>query len=106
VLLRPGGEPVPLTPGEAFDGWPSWSPDGSRILFASDRSGAFQVYDMDAHGRDVRRLVDLPGRYTNPRWSPAGDTIVFTGRRPGDGDVELLTIAAPTRAGDPVAPPR
>ena len=98
ALLRPGRDPVPLTPGDAFDGWPSWSPDGSRILFASDRTGEFQVHVMNADGSGVRRLVAQPGRYTNPRWSPAGGSILFTGRRPGDGDVELLAIPAPEAA--------
>jgi len=94
LLTVATGELVELTPGEAFDGWPSWSPRGDRVVFASDRSGEFQLYVVDADGGNLSRLLERPGRYTNPRWSPRGDEIVFTGRSPGDGDLELYAVAA------------
>ena len=84
-----------LTPGERFDGWPAWSASGDRVVFASDRSGEFQLYTMRADGSDVRRLLERPGRTTNPRWSPDGSAILFTARTPGDGDLELYRMPAP-----------
>lgn len=96
VLLRVAtSQIVELTPGDAFDGWPSWSPRGDRIVFASDRTGEFQLFAMNGDGSNLERVLDRPGRYTNPRWSPKGDQILFSGRSPGDGDLELYFMGAP-----------
>ena len=96
VTLRAADRRVSeLTTGEKFDGWPAWSPKGDRVAFAADRSGEFQLYVMNVDGSALRRILERPGRYTNPRWSPDGKTILFTGRSPGDGDLELYRMAAP-----------
>jgi Tol biopolymer transport system component len=39
-----GGEATPLTRGMAFDAQPRFSPDGSRIVFVSDRTGGENVF--------------------------------------------------------------
>ena len=43
-----------------LDGAPAWSPDGSRIVFHSDRTGGRDIYVMNADGSGVRRLTDDP----------------------------------------------
>lgn len=40
------------------DGLPSWSTDGQRILFASNREGDYHIYSMQRDGRDVQRITD------------------------------------------------
>jgi len=67
-----------LTANPAFDGWPSWSPDGKRIAFASNRRYAYQIFVMDADGANVQLVANTNGRATTPRWSPDGKTIYFT----------------------------
>lgn len=52
-----GGEARQLTFHEAHDFMPVWSNDGSRIAFASDRYGNFNVYVMDALGGPATRLT-------------------------------------------------
>ena len=52
-----GGEARQLTFHTSHDFMPVWSNDGSRIAFASDRYGNFDVYIMDALGGQAERLT-------------------------------------------------
>lgn len=52
-----GGDAVQLTFHEAHDFMPVWSNDGSKIAFASDRYGNFNIYIMDAMGGPAERLT-------------------------------------------------
>lgn len=71
----------------AGDHSPAWSPDGSRIVFLSERDGAARLSVMNADGTNVRKLSDLPGEDELDRrsiwendhspWSPDGGRIVF-----------------------------
>lgn len=47
-----------LTDNDANDYFPNWSPDGSTIVFSSNRSGVLDIYLMDADGANQRLLVD------------------------------------------------
>ena len=67
-----------LTRSPSIDTSPTYSPDGSRIVFNSDRGGAQQLYVMNSNGRDIRRISFGKGRYATPVWSPRGDLIAFT----------------------------
>jgi hypothetical protein len=55
------------------DGWqsdkhPSFSPDGSRIVFHSNRTGRNQIWVMNADGSDLRQLIELDSDCWNPVW--------------------------------------
>ncbi len=52
-----GGTAVQLTSHPAHDSYPVWSKDGSRIAFASDRHGNFDVFVMPASGGAAERLT-------------------------------------------------
>jgi Tol biopolymer transport system component len=83
---------------------PRWSPDGSKILFWSDRSGTKEIYTMNGDGSGVSRLTDGAGGYHEGDWSPDGSRIVFR-RVTGDGgDIWTMnangTGAAVLYAGD------
>ena len=73
-----------ITNNPAFDGWPSWSPDGKWIAFASNRESAYQIYIMDPDGGNVRLVANTEGRATAPRWSSDSKTIYFTNCRHSD----------------------
>ena len=72
-----GGPPVQLTSGPAWDGYAKHSPDGTRIAFASNRSGHMAIYTMANDGSDVRRLTKDALEAAHPDWSPDGRRIVF-----------------------------
>lgn len=82
-----------MTFGRAFDGLPSWSPDGRQIAFNSDRDRDSEIYviDSDCDEQSVncaaRRLTDHEGLDSFPLWSPDGEFIAFTSRF----DVYLMT---------------
>jgi WD40-like Beta Propeller Repeat len=63
-----------LTDNTAYDSYPRWSPDGSLIVFSSDRdkTGHWEVYVMNADGSGVRRVTNTPSNATaiNPLWRP------------------------------------
>lgn len=63
---------------------PSWSPDGTRIVFmreVSDQPGDFRLFVVNADGSDAHRLTRSDIRETQPAWSPDGSLIAFTGGR-------------------------
>jgi tricorn protease len=76
-----GGAATPLTVHAAYDTMPVWSPDSTKIAFASDRYGNFDVYVMDADGGTAKRLTvhsagDLPTSFT-----PDGEEVLFGSAR-------------------------
>ena len=61
------------------------SPDRTRVAFSSDRNGSFDLFVMDADGRNTRRLTTDGGIEGEPVWTPDGSRIVFTSNQPGAG---------------------
>ena len=92
VIDAEGGNPTRLTTGGSNDLQPSFSPDGERILFTSDRSGISDVHVMNANGSGITRLTSKPEFDGRPSWSHDGDRIVFYSLR--DGNREIYIISA------------
>ena len=74
--------------------WPDWSPDGQRIVFASDRDGDFEIYTMKADGSDVVRLSDNGAFDGRPVWSPDGQRIAFVSDRDYPNRQEVYVMRA------------
>jgi Tol biopolymer transport system component len=84
-----------LTNNPGNDLMPAWSPDGTRIVWASIRPGspARELWVMNADGTDQRQLTNLGTNPGFPTWSPDGSRIAFHAAR-GDGNFDIYTIAA------------
>jgi Tol biopolymer transport system component len=66
-----------LTPGPSDDTSPSWSPDGTKIIFASDRGGAYDIFVMKANGKSILQLSDRGRGDVEPAFSRDGKRVAF-----------------------------
>jgi Tol biopolymer transport system component len=81
-----GGTATRLTSGMPHDMQPRFSPDGERIVFVSDRSGADNVWLMPAAGGEATQLSKgIGSRFLSPEWTPDGKYIVVSRAAPMRG---------------------
>lgn len=80
-----------VTSGMAVDTEPVYSPSGSEILFLSDRSGAENLWVVDANGQNAKQIsfYDDNPVFISPEWSPDGKTIMVTRFWPDRNAYEL-----------------
>ena len=90
-----------LTNNAALDSEPSWSPDGTRIAFMSDRGANRDIYVMNANGSGQARLTDDPARDTSPTWSPDGTQIAFRSQRDGDSEIFVIDFVTDPDGSNP-----
>jgi tricorn protease len=76
-----GGDATQLTFHEAHDFMAVWSPDGSKIAFASDRYGNFDVFVMDAMGGPATRLTYHSTDESPYSFSADGSAVLFGAQR-------------------------
>jgi Tol biopolymer transport system component len=75
-LTKQKGDPA--TPsGLFFQTAPAWSPNGTRIAFASRRDGPSHIFVMGLDGQDVRPVTSSARDDDRPTWSPDGRRIAF-----------------------------
>jgi Tol biopolymer transport system component/DNA-binding winged helix-turn-helix (wHTH) protein len=93
-LTGPGTQrPQELLASTQYDVSPQYSPDGNRVVFASDRSGSWEIWVCDNAGKRPLQLTAFKRRYTgSPRWSSDGRQIVFDSR--AEGNAEIYVISA------------
>jgi len=96
IMNADGSSPRNVTNNPAFDGWPRWSPDDSKIVFAFNRAGSdYEIYIMNADGTGVHQLTQSRGRNTSPKWSPDGKRISFD--HAAQGECDIFVINAPQK---------
>jgi len=89
MLMRPDGSELhELTKDEGNSGFPSWSPDGKRIVY---RFWSGSEYGLRIMHLDDGSTTQLTSGFDNfPGWSPKGDLVEFT--RFSEGDFDIYTI--------------
>ncbi len=102
-----------LTDAKGYDAEGAYSPDGARIVFASNRHAYsaglteadaarlerdpayfMELYVMDADGANLRRLTDAPGYDGGPFWSADGSKIVWRRFSEDGARAEIFTMNA------------
>jgi|DewCreStandDraft_4_1066084.scaffolds.fasta_scaffold11699_5 Tol biopolymer transport system component len=77
-LRNPGSPPVRFASSTARDLHPSFSIRGDRVLFTSNRSGAYQIWVANQDGSEARQLTQVAeGWPLAPSWSPDGRRFAF-----------------------------
>jgi TolB protein len=90
VMSAEGKDLKVLTDGAANCAFPSWSPDGRRIVFRVSSAAERGLRIVTVATREVQALTSGSSHDNFPAWSPVEDRIAFTSDR--DGDYEIYTI--------------
>ncbi|HMB93177.1 MAG TPA: DPP IV N-terminal domain-containing protein [Rhodothermales bacterium] len=90
-----------LTHTESYESAPQWSPDGTQLVFLSERDferadeprdTPAEIYRMNSDGSEQTRLTSLQARSHYPYWSPDGTHIAF--ETDVTGDLEIFVTKA------------
>ncbi len=100
-----GKTPTPLTTGDSINRDPSWSPDGTHIVFSSNRekSNIFSIYTIKTDGTCLKRITTHPEVKSKtdivadlfPVFSPDGKKLLFSSNRSGTYQLYLIDYEEP-----------
>ncbi len=87
------GNPEEVVASTREDSRGSWSPDGTQIVFNSDRNGDMNLYLYSFQNHSYRQITKGPGGDFQAQWSLDGKRLVFFSSRTGNADIWSLDIA-------------
>jgi uncharacterized repeat protein (TIGR01451 family) len=82
-----------VTTDPAIDVHPTWSPDGKKIAFLSNRGGNNDVWVIPASGGTAVQLTNDSANDGAPDWSPDGTRIAFQSDRAGNHDLWVIPVS-------------
>lgn len=93
IMDADGSHITPLTNARGIHWTPTFSPDGRKIAFVSNRSGNGQIY-TNVDGSHLTRLPNPAGTIWSPRFSPDGRKIAFAYRDEKVGSWQIYIMDA------------
>lgn len=106
-----GSNPEQITKAKGYDAEASFSPDGSKIVFASNRDGYnrklddkeqkqlefdpsyfCELYIMDSDGSNIKKLTNEPGYDGGPFFSPDGKKVIWRRFTPDGHQADVFTM--------------
>ncbi len=92
-LYQPGLLPLTrISGGNWNDITPAISPDGSRIAFASNRDGFYDIYLLDLQTGGTQKMTDTPQYDSSPTWSPDLAWIAYESYYNDNLEIALLSL--------------
>jgi TolB protein len=89
-----GSSVIQLTNDPADDVQPCFSPDGSKIAFASSRAGTWDLYVMDIDGKNVEQLTSGLAQDLHPTFSPDSTRLAYCSlTHSGEWEIWLLNLS-------------
>lgn len=73
---------------------PSWSPDGTRIVFRKGTDASASLHVLDVATRSAYPLLQDFGNVRSPAWSPDGNVVLFTSDEGGDDDLYTIDLVS------------
>src|SRR5262245_34293784 len=96
-----GSGELPLLSIRDVDYDPVWSPDGSTIVFTSDREGSADLFRVKPDGTALERLTDDAAYDDQAAFAPDGNALVFVSSRDG-GYAHLWVLDLRSRRAQPL----
>lgn len=90
IMLINDGRETRLTYHGAMDIHPRLNRGATKIAFASNRTGDYQIYTMNLDGSGVTQLTFTRAHNVNPAWSPDGTKIAFESYRDGQAEIYVM----------------
>jgi Tol biopolymer transport system component len=106
TLPSSGGEANRIIGGLSFESQPKFSPDGKKIAFLSDRSGAENVWIANADGSDPKPLTKGRNQmFCSPSWTADGQYVIVSRSGESIGTFSLWMYHKDGGTGVTIGPP-
>lgn len=86
------GTPTRIISSRGINCRPDVSPDGTKIVFESDRLGYSDIWYCDSNGNNCAQLTSLHGTAGAPRWSADGHSVVFEFQSQGFYQIYIVEV--------------
>ena len=89
---NPAYREVQLTNSSSDNSYASYNKIGGKIIFESNRDGHWQLYIMEARGKNQKRLIQSSANDRRPTWHPYKNIVLFESDRSGTNELYRLDL--------------